>query len=171
MTQHDHSSGTKRGRIRKAPAAFAVVLCLAASAARADITNDATAVARYGAATVTSAVSSASVPVVALKQHLTVKKTASVTAGVKPGDVVTYTYAVTNDGNATITGIALTDAHDGSGAPPIPGNETLTADTGIAGDSTDVTPSDGVWSVLAPGDTVTFTATYTVTQTDLDTRQ
>lgn len=153
------------------PAALAVMLCAAAPSVSAGITNDATAVAHYGAGTVTSPVSSASVPVVPAAPHLTVRKSASVTSGVKPGDVVTYTYAVTNDGNATITGITLSDAHDGSGAPPVPGSEQLTADQGAPGDSTDAAPSDGVWSVLAPGDTVTFTATYTVTQTDLDTRQ
>jgi hypothetical protein len=32
-------------------------------------------------------------------------------------------------------------------------------------------PNDGIWSVLAPGDAITMTATYTVTQSDVDTLQ
>ncbi len=134
-----------------------------------DIDNTAAVNAAAGSSPVTASASAAT-PITPAS-HLTVVKTASVTSGVKPGDVITYTYVVTNDGSQTLTGITLSDAHDGSGAPPVPGNEQLTSDFRAAGDSTDVTPSDGVWSVLAPGDSVTFTATYTVTQTDLDTRQ
>lgn len=293
MAQKHNSTGARRGRTLMGPAVLAFVLCASAIPAHGDITNDATATAKYGASSVTSPTSSAAVPVVpaapllqlvktgVLKDsdsipglsagdtidytltitnagnvslsgaavsdplvtlayasgdagqpgildagetwtytgtytltqadldgngggdgdidntatvnatagsspvtasasaataitpssHLTVKKSASVTTGVRPGDIITYTYVVTNDGTQTITGITLTDAHDGSGAPPVPGNEHLTSDLQATGDSTDVTASDGVWSVLAPGDSVTFTATYTVTQTDLDTRQ
>ena len=50
---------------------------------------------------------------------------------------------------------------------PTPGNETLLTDAGTQGDSTDATV-DGTWDVLAPGDIVTFTGTYTITQTDVD---
>jgi hypothetical protein len=50
----------------------------------------------------------------------------------------------------------------------VPGTETLSLDAIPVLDSSDVTPGNGTWSVLAPGDEVTFTATYTVTQTDVD---
>jgi len=53
----------------------------------------------------------------------------------------------------------------------LPGNESLTADNGTTGDSTDVDGTDSTWDVLAPGDEVTFTATYVVTQNDVDTLQ
>jgi hypothetical protein len=33
-----------------------------------------------------------------------------------PGDIITYTYDVTNTGNVTITNISVSDAHSGTGA-------------------------------------------------------
>ncbi len=83
---------------------------------------------------------------------------------------VTYTYVVANTGNQFVSNISLTDAHTGSGPAPTPANETLTADNGIINDSTDAVV-DGSWDRLAPGDEVTFTASYVVTQNDLDTLQ
>jgi uncharacterized repeat protein (TIGR01451 family) len=134
-----------------------------------DIDNTVTINATAGAVPVT-ATASASTPITP-SATLSVAKTASVTSGVKPGDTITYTYVVTNGGNQTVTAITLNDSHDGSGPSPVPTAEQLTSDLRTPGDSTDATPGDGTWSVLAPGDSVTFTATYTVTQTDLDTRQ
>ena len=49
-----------------------------------------------------------------------------------------------------------------------PNNETLTTDVAPVGDSTDATDDIGIWSLLGVGDTVTFTATYVVTQHDVD---
>lgn len=86
------------------------------------------------------------------------------------GDTINYTYTITNDGNQVISNVRLTDAHNGSDPPPVPGNETLVFDAAPLGDSTDGT-SNGVWDVLSPGDIVSFTGQYTVTQSDVDTLQ
>ena len=134
-----------------------------------DLDNTATAQGSYGTQTV-QATGSTSVALV-IAPSLAVTKTANDTTDVTAGQVITYTYVVTNTGNQTIANIALSDAHDGSGAAPVPGGETLSTDGGTPGDSSDATSNNGVWSSLAPGDAVTFTATYTVTQTDVDTKQ
>ncbi len=102
---------------------------------------------------------------------ITVTKTADNDTNVPEGVTVTYTYVVVNTGNQFISNITLTDTHNGSGPPPVPTNETLSLDGGVSGDSTDGTPNDGVWDSLAPGDEVTFTANYIVTQNDVDTLQ
>ncbi len=62
--------------------------------------------------------------------------------------------------------------HDGSGPPPTPDADGATlTDNGSTGDSTNPTTGDGVWDTLAPGDVLTVTATYTITQNDVDTKQ
>lgn len=101
---------------------------------------------------------------------ITVTKTASSEVNVPAGVSITYTYVVTNTGNQTINNITLADAHGGSGPTPVPSNETLTTDAGTTGDSTD-TSINGSWDSLAPGDQVTFTASYIITQNDVDTLQ
>lgn len=102
---------------------------------------------------------------------LDIEKTASPTSDVGVGDLINYTYVVTNNGNQFITGISITDVHNGSDPAPTPSSEALTTDNLVIGDSTDAIANDGVWDTLAPGDVVTFTGTYTVTQTDVDTLQ
>jgi hypothetical protein len=103
-------------------------------------------------------------------RSITVSKTADNTVNVPAGVTVTYTYVVTNNGNQVISNVTLADAHNGSGPTPTPGNETLTTDAGTPGDSSDG-GVNGVWDTLAPGDQVTFTASYVVTQSDIDTLQ
>jgi len=100
-----------------------------------------------------------------------VTKTAIPSINVTAGTDVTYTYVVTNTGNQAISNISLNDIHNGFGAPPVPGDETLTADNGIPSDSSDTITNNGIWDLLAPFDEVTFTAIYTVTQADLDNLQ
>jgi len=108
-----------------------------------------------------------SVTVEAPQPSLSMTKIASSQGPFTVGDIVTYTYTVTNNGDTIIRDIAITDTHNGSDPAPIPGNETLLVDNETAGDSTDAA-TDGSWDTLAPGDVLTFTGTYTITQTDAD---
>jgi len=64
------------------------------------------------------------------------------------GEVITYTYVFTNTGNTTMTAVSVSDVHGG---------------TGTLGP---ITPASV--GTLAPGDSASFTADYTVTQDDID---
>jgi len=86
------------------------------------------------------------------------------------GETITYTYTVTNTGNVAVTNATVSDVHNGSGPVPTPGNETLFNDVAPPGDSTDAA-TNGSWDTIAPGDSVRFTATYLVTQNDVDSLQ
>jgi large repetitive protein len=153
-------------------AVFAVALAAAGfSPARAAIDNTATASGFYDTTPVNSLPSSETVPVAPSTPALVVSKVATPDINVPAGTLVTYTYKVRNAGNVTLTGITLSDIHNGLGTPPSPGNETLTTDAGTVNDSSDATPNDGLWSVLAPGDEITLTGTYTLLQADVDQRQ
>jgi len=101
---------------------------------------------------------------------LSVIKEATPESDVPAGTIVTYTYRVRNTGNQTLSNINLLDVHNGTGTSPVPGNETISDDQGPTGDSSD-TAQNGVWELLAVNDEVTFTATYTVTQQDVNTLQ
>ena len=100
--------------------------------------------------------------------QLLILKTANSAGPVNVGAVITYTYKVTNTGNVAMTAVSVNDIHNGTGTFVSPTNETLTTDVVPLGDSTDASGNNGVWDTLGPGDTVTFTATYTVTQHDVD---
>ncbi|MEU8386117.1 hypothetical protein, partial [Streptosporangium sp. NPDC048865] len=79
---------------------------------------------------------------------LEVLKTASPSTVTAAGQTVTYSYAVVNTGNATLTALSVVDTvFSGTGAPPVA--------------TCPVTS-------LAPGARTTCTGTYTVTQADID---
>ncbi len=99
---------------------------------------------------------------------MTVVKSASTPGPVSVGTVITYTFRIKNTGNTPITGITVGETFNGKGTPPVPGNESLSLDVAPTGDSTDLVSNNGSWEVLGPGDEVTFTAPYTVTQDDVD---
>ena len=82
---------------------------------------------------------------------LTIVKSASPTTVTAAGQTVDYSFLVTNTGNVTLHGVTVTDtAFSGSGTKPV-----ITCPAGAAS--------------LAPGASVTCTATYVVTQTDINT--
>jgi uncharacterized repeat protein (TIGR01451 family) len=76
------------------------------------------------------------------------------------GDTLSWDIVVTNKGNVTLTGVSLSD-------------DTLTR-LDVAGTELTLTsgPTAGTWpgtpGVLAPDESVTFTASYTLTQDDID---
>ncbi|MEL6564651.1 MAG: hypothetical protein AAFQ59_09425 [Pseudomonadota bacterium] len=95
--------------------------------------------------------SSLTVPAAGLDAAFTIDKTADDAVNVVAGQVVTYSYRMTNTGNVTLSNVALSDAHTSAS-----GTQALT-----------ITGSGNTGS-LAPGATATLTATYTVTQDDVD---
>ncbi len=97
-----------------------------------------------------------------------VDKSATPPGPVAANDTITYYYLVTNTGNVTMSGITISDSHNGHGTLPTPTAETLITDSAPIGDSIDVTGNNMLWSNLAPGDSVRFSATYIVTQDDVD---
>ncbi len=131
-----------------------------------DIDNTVTATGGYDNGTTTTpttATDTESVPLY-INSSLLVAKTASPTSNVKAGDIITYTYVVTNNGNVPVTAISLSDSHNATGPAPVPAfvslaNTSGNSVNGQVGD-TDVNVIDVLW----PGDSATFTATYTSTR-------
>ncbi|MFC4429112.1 DUF7507 domain-containing protein [Citricoccus alkalitolerans] len=70
------------------------------------------------------------------------------------GTTVGYDFTVTNTGNVTLTGVSLSDEL-----------------AGISEITFGAWPTDGAAGTLAPGESVTATATYTLTQADVDAGQ
>jgi uncharacterized repeat protein (TIGR01451 family) len=86
----------------------------------------------------------------AAKPGLTLVKTASPATVTDPGQTVAYTFVVTNTGNVSLKDMAVTEtAFSGTGSPP-----DLSCPSSAA--------------VMLPGAEVTCTATYKVTQADID---
>ncbi len=74
-----------------------------------------------------------------------IQKTASQPSFNQAGEVITYTFTVTNTGNVTLSNVSVSD--------PLPGLSAI---------------SPASVGSLASGASATFTATYTITQSDLD---
>jgi uncharacterized repeat protein (TIGR01451 family) len=74
------------------------------------------------------------------------------------GDVIDYEITVENTGNVTITGIALTDTLTDNGGNPLT----------IAAPSWQSSTAGSAVGTLLPGETATYTTSYTLTQSDLD---
>lgn len=99
-------------------------------------------------------------------------KSATPNTDVSVGQIISYTYTITNNGNVDISDLSLSDDHNGSGTPPMPdANTAVLTDTAPMGDSVNTVTADGDWDVLGPGDVLTIQATYIVTQNDIDSLQ
>ncbi|MBI4882957.1 MAG: hypothetical protein HY826_02760, partial [Actinobacteria bacterium] len=111
----------------------------------ADVSN--TSVTNIASATVggfTSATDSVTVPLQVPVSAIAVVKTASPTTMTAAGQTIDYSFLVTNTGDVTLTAVAITD--------PLPGLSAITCPT----------------TTLAPAGSTTCTATYIVSQDDID---
>jgi uncharacterized repeat protein (TIGR01451 family) len=142
----------------------------ALTSADGDIDGVATANGNYNPGSAPTTVSDTGSDAVPLNitPALTVSKIASSDTNVPAGTTVTYTYRVKNTGNVPITNVALNDTHKGLQNVVIPLFSSWLNNTGS---TTTGTGSATVITSLAPGDEAEFTATYIVTQSDVDTLQ
>jgi uncharacterized repeat protein (TIGR01451 family) len=132
-----------------------------------DIDNTATVSGDYNDGTTTVTVSdssSDSVPLF-LQPLLTVTKVADDETDVVAGQVITYTYTVTNGGNVDMSAISLSDTHKGVVGALTPVFQSFSPG-GLGSTNT-----GNLINVLKPGDSAVFEAQYTVTQDDVDNLQ
>ena len=113
-----------------------------------DIDNTASASGTAAGSSVSDS-GSASVTLTPAPQ-LSLAKTADTAGPLTVGQVINYSYLVTNTGNVTVSGVNVAETAFNGNGTPVPN------------------PVAGGPTTLAPGGAVTFTASYTVTQTDID---
>ena len=112
---------------------------------RGFVHNSATATGECGqGCTTDTPPSPVDVPTDPADPDITLDKSSDPTGGVAEGDVITYTFTATNTGNVTLFGVHVTD--------PLPGLSAIDPASVVS---------------LAPGESATFTASYTVTADDV----
>ena len=112
---------------------------------------------------VTSNSSSSPVEIAPVQPLLSLTKVADDATDRKPGETITYRYTVVNTGNVPIDDVTVSDVHNGTGSLSA---IVIDALTNTSGDSAD-DGADNDIDVLAPNDSVTFEATYVVTEADV----
>lgn len=139
----------------------------AANPAFADISNTATVNGSFGGNPVTATSSQVDVPVATPDHNLDIAKAvfaaATQTSGTNAsatdgGDTIVYRYTVTNSGNITETNVVINDA--GPTFDGVAGTGSFTSGP------TEVLGGSGTAASLAPGQTVIFEATYTLSDAD-----
>ena len=107
-----------------------------------------------------SAISNRDVVVVVTQtESLSIVKSASPTTVMSAGQIVTYTFTVTNTGNVTLTDVGVVDNPVSPAGGVTPTCQSLGNPLGTC---------SGASTTLAPGQIATFSGTYTVTQADID---
>jgi uncharacterized repeat protein (TIGR01451 family) len=144
------------------------------------VTNTANATASFGSITVNAPPAAATGTIIASPRVLIVKSfvltdVSGGTAGrADRNETITYSYVVQNNGNVALTNVSVNDLHGTPGVAVSSGvgginNEILTPGVlGVSASTPDATANNGIWSILAPGATVTFTYVHTVTLAEFD---
>lgn len=144
-------------------------------------TANASALTTGGKTIAATAPSSASTMIVGspgltIVKDYTLADVAGGTAGkLDVGEIVTYTYTVSNSGNVRIAGVQVADDHNNHtpdlGPTQING-EVLVSNGPLSLLATPITSSDaandGIWDMLQPGAVIKFTYVHTVTQAEID---
>lgn len=146
-----------------ATASGAIIAMLASSSpAGAALDNTAKASGTFNATNYDSAPSSVSIPVSGASPGLSVVKTVDLidvsfgadSTKVDTGDKITFKYVITNNGNVTLKNVTPIDS--GPKFNSIPGTASLVGFTLSSGSTQ-----------IAPTESVTFTASYTMSATDV----
>jgi hypothetical protein len=135
----------------------------AGTLADGDIDNTATVGASYNAAPITNSTGSTFVTLDTLAR-MTVVKVADDTTDRDVGDIVTYTYTITNSGNVPITTVTLADVENGSNSLTGPNFASWTTQNGSSRTGNTI-------NTFNPGSIAVYSATYVVSQNDVDTLQ
>ncbi|MTE27258.1 DUF7507 domain-containing protein, partial [Winogradskyella ouciana] len=97
---------------------------------------------------------------------IAIEKTSSLDLGVdgvaSVGDIITYTYTVTNTGNTTLFDVSVTED-----AADFTGTGTLPTPTYVSG-GTDQDGEADLEDMVVGSGTIVYTATYAITQADID---
>lgn len=118
---------------------------------QASITNTATATASSGLGGPLQSAPDSTTTTIAAAPAITLVKTAGPGGFTEAGQQVTYSFIVSNTGNVTLTDVAVTELEfTGTGTAPV------------------ITCPPSEVAALAPGDDVVCTATYVLTQADID---
>lgn len=146
-----------------------------------NLENKATVTANFGGFQVDDDIAVAEVQIASAQPDITMSKVGAILAdgttigSADVGEVIEYTFTIKNIGNVTLTDIALTDAHNGLNTDTLTNFQytTCASDTGTPDHAIDNT--EGAEKVtlatINVGETVTCTATYTVSQADIDNLQ
>jgi len=134
-------------------------------------------------APVSAQVTVAAAPALTIAKSFAISTDGGTKGSADVGDIITYTYVVTNTGNVALGDIHVVDAHE-SGEPqaatfdssaydgPLgtePGQWSLAETTpAVFGANEDKTAGDAVFATLGVGGAVTFTYTHRVTQAEFD---